>query len=445
VRKGRPVTTRIGACGAALGLAVALAGCTGSVSGGPHQQASSPGRRASTAPPLRRVGAAPPPPGGGLSPAQIRAAYDLGPLLRDGIDGKGQTIVIVDPFGSPTIAHDLAVFDQQLGLPPPPSLRVIQPAGTVPPYRRNGNRTGAAGETTLDVEWAHVIAPGAKILLVETPTAEIEGRTGFPQIVTAEEYVIRHHLGGVISQSFGATEATFRSAAAIRQLRGAYQLAARSAYRVTVLASTGDNGAAGPTYNLGSFFTTPQAEWPASDPLVTAVGGTQLDLASNGTRLGPDVAWSDGGGGRSAVFARPAYQNGVAGVVGRQRGIPDISMDAACASGVAVFGSYFGEPAWSAACGTSVAAPLFAGIVALADQQAGHTLGLINPALYTMAARHDRGIVDIRQGNNSYSFVRRGQTHLVRGFTAQPGYDLASGVGTVDAALFVPELARTAG
>ena len=244
VRKGRPVTTRIGACGAALGLALALAACTGSVSSGPHQQVPSPGRRASTAPPLRPVGARPPP-GGGLSPAQIRAAYDLGPLLRDGIDGRGQTIVIVDPFGSPTIAHDLAVFDQWFGLPPPPSLRVIQPAGTVPPYRRNGNRAGAAGETTLDVEWAHVIAPGAKILLVETPTAEIEGRTGFPQIVTAEEYVIRHHLGGVISQSFGATEATFRSPAAIRQLRGAYQLAARPAYRVTVLASTGDNGAAG--------------------------------------------------------------------------------------------------------------------------------------------------------------------------------------------------------
>jgi subtilase family serine protease len=110
-----------------------------------------------------------------------------------------------------------------------------------------------------------------------------------------------------------------------------------------------------------------------------------------------------------------------------------------------VFGSYFGVPAWSAACGTSLAAPLFAGIVALADQEAGHTLGLINPALYTMAARHDRGIVDIRQGSNSWQFVRGGRTHLVPGFTARPGYDLVSGVGTVDAALFVPELARAAG
>jgi subtilase family serine protease len=442
VRKGQPVTTRIGACGAALGVALALAACTGSVSSATHQQTPSPGHRASTAPP-RRVGAGPPP-GGGLSPAQIQTAYDLGPLLRQGIDGKGQTIVIVDSFGSPTIGHDLAVFDQRFGLPPP-SLRVIQPAGAVPPYRRQGIRAGWAGETTLDVEWAHVMAPGAKILLVETPTAENEGRTGFPQIVPAEEYVIRHHLGGVISQSLGATEGTFRSAAAIEQLRGAYQLAAGPAYRVTVVASTGDNGAAGQMYNMHSYFTAPAVGWPASDPLVTAVGGTQLDLAPDGTRRGPDLAWSDSGGGRSAVFARPAYQDGVAGVVGHQRGIPDVSMDASCASAVAVFGSYSGQPAWSAACGTSVAAPLFAGIVALADQEAGHTLGVINPALYTMAARHDRGIVDIREGNNSFPFTSGGKTHLVRGFAAQPGYDLVSGVGTVDAALFVPELARAAG
>jgi subtilase family serine protease len=442
VRKGRPVATRIGACGAVLGLVLALAACTGGASS-THQQTPSPGHRASTAPP-RRVATAPPP-GGGLTPAQIRTAYDLGPLLSQGINGQGQTIVIVDSFGSPTIGHDLTVFDQRFGLPPPPSLRVIEPAGAVPPYRPSGIRTGWAGETTLDVEWAHVMAPGAKILLVETPTAENEGRTGFPQIVPAEEYVITHHLGGVISQSLGATEGTFRSAAAIQSLRGAYQLAARPAYRVTVIASSGDNGAAGQTYNMHSYFPTPQAGWPASDPLVTAVGGTQLDLAPDGTRRGPDVAWSDSGGGLSAVFARPAYQNGVADVVGHQRGIPDISMDASCASGVAVFGSYSGAPSWSAACGTSVAAPLFAGIVALADQRAGHTLGLINPALYTMAAHHDRGIVDIVRGNNSWSYTSGGKAHLVRGFTARPGYDLVTGVGTVDAALFVPELARTAG
>jgi subtilase family serine protease len=424
MRISRMVT--IGACGVALVLTL-----TAACSADHGTRPPGPGRAA----------AAPELPGGGLSPAQLRTAYDLGPLLRHGIDGKGQTIVIVDSFGSPTITSDLAVFDKQFGLPAPPSLRVIQPAGQVPAYRPTATRTGEASETTLDVEAAHVIAPGASILLVETPTLEEEGRSGFPQIVTAEDYVIRHHLGGVISQSFGATEQTFRSKSALRQLRGPYLLAARAAYKVTVLAATGDTGAAGMTYNTHGYFKTPAVGWPASDPLVTAVGGTQLDLTRAGNRRRPDVAWNDSGGGRSAVFGRPSYQDGVAGIVGQDRGMPDISMDASCASGMEIYGNDGNFPAhssdWSMICGTSLATPLFAGIVALADQEAGHPLGLINPALYRMAAAHDRGIVDILHGDNTFSSVR--------GFRAQRGYDLVSGLGTINAAYFVPELAKLAG
>ena len=133
-------------------------------------------------------------------PDQIQRAYNLEPLFRAGTDGKGQTIVIVDSFGSPTIGHDLSVFDTTFDLPAPPALTVIHPAGAVPPYKASADREGWAGETTLDVEWAHTMAPGASILLVETPTSEIEGTSGFPQIVAAELYVIKHHLGGVISQ-----------------------------------------------------------------------------------------------------------------------------------------------------------------------------------------------------------------------------------------------------
>ena len=431
-RQGPRVNTFLGACAVALGLAVGLAGCSG---GGAHRQATGHGR-ASTATA---------PPGDGLSPAQAWTAYDLRPLLRAGIDGRGQTIAIVDPFGSPTIAHDVAVFDKRFGLPPL-SLRVIQPAGAVPRYRPTPARTGAAGETTLDVEWAHTMAPGAKILLVETPVAEIEGRSGFPEIIKAERYVVRHHLADVISQSFGATEPTFRSSAVIRALRGAYRLAAEPGYRVTVVASTGDSGAAGQTYSTRSYFTTPEVLWPASDPLVTAVGGTQLDPVDGATGRGPILAWFGSGGGRSAIFARPAYQSSVAGVVGQHRGIPDISMDASCASAAAVYGSYTAQPSgWSARCGTSLAAPMFAGIVALAAQRAGHTLGAINPALYRMAASHAPGIVDIVHGDNSFSFSKHGKMHLVPGFHAKRGYDLISGLGTVDAAQFVPELAKAAG
>ena len=150
--------------------------------------------------------------------------------------GRGTTIVIVDSFGSPTIRNDLKVFDQTFGLPAPPKFTIIQPAGRVPAYDpNNSDMVGWAGETTLDVEYAHVIAPGANLLLVETPVSETEGVHGFPQIVKAEEYVIRHHLGDVISQSFSATERTFPSRASVQALRGAYQLAAQD--RVTVLAA----------------------------------------------------------------------------------------------------------------------------------------------------------------------------------------------------------------
>jgi subtilase family serine protease len=119
-------------------------------------------------------------------PAQIQQAYNLPVLYAKGVNGQGATIVIVDSFGSPTIVNDLATFDGQFGLPAPPSFRIIRPAGAVQPYNpSNGLMVSWAGETTLDVEYAHTIAPGANILLVETPVAETEGVTGFPQIIRA--------------------------------------------------------------------------------------------------------------------------------------------------------------------------------------------------------------------------------------------------------------------
>jgi subtilase family serine protease len=425
----------LGGLGGGPGLAYSVRPAPGSHSSGPQL---SPVR---IYPDLRVAAGAP---GGGLTPAQIRAAYDTGPLAARGIDGARQTIVVVDSFGSPTIANDLAGFDRHFGLPAPPSFRVIQPAGRVPRYRPTTDRMSWASETTLDVEWAHVLAPAASIVLVETPTSENEGTTGFPQIVAAEKYVLRHHLGQVISQSFAATEQTFRSRAAVLRLRGAYELADRD--HVTVLAATGDEGATAYTYNMVDLYTTRAVSWPATDPLVTAVGGTQLDLRANGTRRKADVAWSGSGGGRSLFFGRPSYQKGVRDVTGGRRGVPDVSMDASCDSGVAIYATFPGNgPAWNSLCGTSVATPLLAGIVALAGQVAGHSLGLINPALYAMAAARDRGIVDIRKGSNTAVFVQGGKLHTVRGFAARKGYDLVCGVGTVNAAYFVPELARAAG
>jgi subtilase family serine protease len=394
-------------------------------------------------------------------PGQIQQAYNLPPLFRRGVNGKGATIVIVDSFGSPTIRNDLAAFDKTFGLPAPPSLTVIQPAGAVPPYNpHNSGMVGWAGETTLDVEYAHTIAPDAKILLVETPVAETEGVTGFPQIVAAEKYVINHHLGGVISQSFSATEKTFPSASALAALRGTYIDAYQ--HHVTVLAASGDSGAADVGLDQSTYYTYPATSWPDSDPLVTGVGGTQLHLNASGDRTAPDSVWNDtyskatskfisggagphplaGGGGTSIFFSRPWYQNSVRNVVGGSRGVPDIAMSGACNGAVDVYQSFGGQPAgWYPTCGTSEATPLFAGIVALAGQVAGHPLGLINPALYELSAAHAPGIVDVVNGNNTASFTQGGKEYTVHGFSARPGYDLASGVGTVNAAYFVPELA----
>jgi subtilase family serine protease len=398
-------------------------------------------------------------------PTQVQRAYDLPALYAKGVTGKGATIVIVDSFGSPTIKNDLATFDAQFGLPAPPSFTILQPAGPVPPFdSTNGTMLSWAGETTLDVEYAHTIAPGASIVLVETPVAETEGVTGFPQIVRAEKYVIDHHIGDVISQSFSATEQTFSPRASVNALRAAYVDAQR--HHVTVLAASGDNGAANVGLDGSTFFTLPTTTWPPSDPLVTAIGGTQLHLAANGSHTSPDTVWNDtfsvptqkfifgnngpnplaAGGGKSVLFSRPSYQNLVRGVVGRSRGVPDISMSAACNGAVDVYQSFPGIAAgWFPTCGTSEATPLFAGIVALAVQQAHHSLGLINPALYLMSALHLPGLVDVTSGNNTVSFGQGGTQHTVRGFSAGPGYDLASGVGTVNAALFVPELAALAG
>ncbi len=397
-------------------------------------------------------------------PAQIRQAYNLPRLYRQGVTGRGQTIIIVDSFGSPTVRRDLSRFDRAAGLPAPPSLKVIQPAGKVPPYQPASDREGWAGETDLDVEYAHAIAPGASILLVETPTSENEGTTGFAQIVAAEKYVINHHLGGVISQSFGATEQTFPSRPSLLRLRGAYIDAAR--HGVTVLTASGDSGAADVRFNEVTYYLHPVTSWPDSDPLVTGVGGTQLHLNVAGDNVAPPTVWNDtfgaatnefavgnsgpnplaGGGGRSVVFARPRFQSGVRDIVGSRRGVPDISMSGACNGAADMYQSFGGQPAgWYPTCGTSEATPEFAGIVALADQVAGHPLGVINSYLYRLAARRAPGIVDVVSGNNTVSFRQGGRLRTVHGFRARPGYDLASGVGTVNALAFVPELAQAAG
>lgn len=400
-------------------------------------------------------------------PPQMIKAYDLAPLFASGIDGRGSTIVIVDSFGSPTIAHDLHIFDRTFGLPDPPSLRVFQPAGKVPPFDpTNDDMVGWAQETTLDVEWSHVFAPGANIVLLETPVSETEGVTGFPEIVKAENWAIDNGIGDVISMSFGATEQTFPNPQAIYGLRSAFINA--NQHGVTLLSASGDSGATDYELNLEDLFPFRVTSWPPSDPLVTAVGGTMLTLDEQGNRLAPDVVWNDGygagGGGLSTVFPRPDFQDDVRSVVGNQRGVPDISMSAAVDGAVDYYYSFApsdtidGTCCWDIVAGTSEASPEFAGIVADANQVAHHRLGNVNEQLYRLgdlaygqgpfgAPRNNvTGLVDVTQGNNTFTFENSdGNTYTVQGFNATRGYDLASGLGTLDAARFVPALALTPG
>jgi len=398
------------------------------------------------------------------SPAQIAHAYGFDQLQAGGIDGRGVTIAVIIPFGSPTIAADLHQFDQVFGVTgakgvatyPPiandPNLTVIQPVGPVPPFDKKSDMVFWAQEATLDVEWAHVVAPQASILLVETPVDETTGVQGFPEIVAAEQYVLDHDLADVISQTFGAAEPTFPSSQAILDLRTALVQAAQQ--NVTVVNASGDTGTTNFQPNGTDLYTTQVNGWPSADPLVTSVGGTELSLDANGSRLAPDVVWNDSallgqpaasGGGLSSVFSRPAYQNGVSYVVGTARGTPDISMSSGVDGAVWITYSFKGASApFSLAGGTSAGTPQFGGVVALADQVAGRRLGAINDALYSMP--YGEGLVDVTSGNNDPGPFQNsdGNTYDVPGFAAGPGYDLASGLGTIDAPLFVPALAAAA-
>src|SRR5262249_12941947 len=152
------------------------------------------------------------------------------------------------------------VYDQAFGLSDP-DLQVIAPAGPIPAFDpTNSDMVGWAEETTLDVEAAHMVAPGAKILLVETPVSEVEGITGIPEIVTAENYVVDNHLADVISQSFGATEETFDSFDQILGQRSAFENAAANG--VTVLASSGDDGSGGNLPDTSCCYPFPAVGWP---------------------------------------------------------------------------------------------------------------------------------------------------------------------------------------
>src|SRR5260221_10018861 len=321
---------------------------------------------------------------------------------------------------------------------------------------------------------AYEMAPGANILLVTTPTAETLGVQGFPDMMNAEQYVIDHHMVDVISQSFASAEDAFGSPNAIQSLRHAFVSAAASG--VTVLGSTGDSGSAnarkspvgGP--NAKPIFGFPTVVWPASDPLVTGVGGTYLctDPVNTTVRVVDsvdppgkcqafpgvaEVGWTFSGGGFSHVFAKPDYQQSLpAGstAIGSMRAIPDVALQASEGTGALVYislppsglsgltcpGGVPCSTGWYDIGGTSLSCPQWAWVYSIADPRNGVELWLIKPALYALAsnpASYAAGFFDITTGNNT-------AVQGVPGYPATTGWDPVTGLGTPNAANLIPAL-----
>lgn len=361
------------------------------------------------------------------SPSFIRQAYDV-PTGQGAPTGAGQTIVIIEAYGSPTIATDLANFDSAFGIPAPPSFSVVQATGTG--AEGSGDTLSWGVETSLDIEYAHAMAPGAAIVLGVAATDNLD------DIAAADQQIIPQYPGAIVSQSFGDDETDTASIPDFRAMHRVFAAATRAGG--TLLASTGDFGATdGNDYVVASY--------PASDPLVTAVGGTEGQPYPGGLwhspgAYGGEKTWNEGdtfdlatGGAPSILFHAPAWQHGVTGF--RTRTVPDVSFNAAIDGGVLV---YYTTGVFTVG-GTSAGPPQWAGIIALADdlraQARKQPLGFATDNLYRIA--------QARRGRNDFHDITDGNNRLDSdlGFKAGHGYDLATGLGSPDVANLIADLA----
>ena len=368
------------------------------------------------------------------TPQQIQKAYAISPLLAAHTTGLGHTIVIVDAFQSPTIRHDLALFDKVFDLKDP-KLTILAPDGLAPFNQQDQAQVSWAAEITLDVEWAHAVAPGAAIdLVLANPTKDSHTNTlsGFlTNILRATSFAVTHNLGDVISQSFGGNEACV-SKQALQAQHKVFEAAMTKG--ITVLAASGDRGVA--EINCAETTFTKNVSTPASDPLVTAVGGTTLDANAATGAYTAESAWNGSGGGLSVVYPRPAFQQGIQGIVGNRRGVPDIAYNGDPKSGVLVIWSSSGQGKDLAAVfgGTSAGSPQWAGITVLLNEVLGKRVGFLNPMLYrigmsTIAAPLD--LHDITKGNNTLTAKNaKGAVVTIKGFSATKGWDAVTGWGT---------------
>jgi subtilase family serine protease len=374
-----------------------------------------------------------------LTPYTIREAYGVEPLAEQGWTGKGQTVIDVVSFGSPTLQQDMKVYDQTFNLPPV-NLQIMSPLHEA----QSGSQkdiSGWAGETTLDVQIIHAIAPDAKIVVLTSPVDETEGTIGLPEFRQLVQYALNNKLGYIFSQSWGASELTLQNKAGQQELQKWNTLfqQATTQQKATFFSSSGDEGATDyADLNAQQVAKVPTTSFAADSPWVTAVGGTTILPQGNNTFT--ERVWNSGdgasGGGFSRFYAEPSYQktlpNSMQNELQNRRGVPDVAAAADPSTGLAIYE----DGQWTMAGGTSAAAPVWAGIMAIANQRAGHPLGFINPTLYKLAAgsSYNQDFHDITEGDNHYAPTN------VSGYSAAPGWDPTTGLGTPKANKLIPDL-----
>ncbi len=397
-------------------------------------------------------------------PYQMRTAYGVDSLIAAGYDGTGKTIVIVDAFQNPNLVAQVDFYDNYYGLPAI-HLTQVAPDGLTPFVVGDPNMTGWAEEISLDVEWAHAIAPGANIVL------ELAKSNEDADILSALNDAINNNRGDVISMSFGESD-TCPGPEATAAWHQAFVNATKKG--ITLFASSGDQGAAQPSCDGNSWIKSTSS--PASDPLVTAVGGTELSAAgfclaafgcdpssypAPGTYMS-EIVWNEGdpygdfgnvfglgtiatGGGFSTVWDEPSYQQGTIHG-GKQRGVADVSYNAAVLHGVL---TYLAIPGVATGFyrfgGTSAGAPQWSAIIAIADQMAGHDYGFINAALYKIGQsnkKYANSFNDVTSGTNSaLEFDASNNPVDITGFDAGTGWDAPTGLGTPKSGSALSQLA----
>jgi subtilase family serine protease len=374
------------------------------------------------------------------TPQEIRNAYGVNGVPSLGgspNNGQGQTIVLVDAYGSPTAASDLQHFhDTFFSSLPSPNFQQVFPQGN-PQYNNACTSSkglsgpcaaaGWSGEATLDIEWAYSIAPRAHLILLAVPPAETEGAQGLPNLFKAISNEISVTPAGTLfSMSFGVTEQTFGGAAGAQTAKFDQVFQQGLARRDNFFAASGDNGTLGASkqHMESATYSTPTVGWPASSPYVVSVGGTQLQQGwtwdpssntafdANGNFVPAYWNWTEGGsteavwneswgpigtgGGASTIYARPSWQRSVDPGDASARLVPDTAWNAAVNGGVDVYITAYPQyncgnsvGCWTIYGGTSAATPQTAALVALvnaARSNAGKPpVGFLDPLLYSGA------------------------------------------------------------